>query len=285
MSVSNPQSRYQYLANGTTTSFAFPNIVYFPLELQVIGIDPVTGAATTYVYDTDYTIDPTTLGQSAGVNVVFGVAPVSGVALTLVRIVAYTQPTQYVQDNGVTAITQQRTVDELAMQIQQIADTLSRTPSLPVTTPIGQIVVPGFSSDLQVYDVSSGSTPQVSISPGNYRDSTGGQVLLPTVGGGAVITTLPAPILTLGTDDTVIYAILNKNTTTGALTSVDIEPGTSVPTDTMNISYQLITNVIVSVTDGLASVANLGGGVRGSQNYFYCGPLPLVDGSGALLNS
>jgi hypothetical protein len=286
MSTPNQPSRIQYAANGSTVSFPFPYGIYFDAEIVVLGTNQSTGVSNTYVLGTDYTLSPSSNGTvQNNPSLVFGTAPALGTLITIARVVPYDQPIELVEGAGLPSYTLERQLDELSYQIQQIVDQLGRTPSLPITTPIGS--VPGFSTtgDYVPYDVSSGAVPQLSFTPGNHRDSVAGVTWTPTVGGGNNIIALPPPVLTMGADDTVVYFVGTINPANGYITALDIEPGTFVPDDTETAFYQLLSNVIVNVVDGVASVQVTGGGVRGSQNYFYCGVIPPVDGSGHLLNS
>lgn len=282
MSVPTTASRYQFAGNGTGTTFAFPAIIYFATELTVISTNIATGVDTPCVLNTDYTIDSTELGQEGGVNVVFGTAPASGVRITVARIVPEVQPIELVEGAGLPSVVLERQLDETIFQIQQLQDQVNRG-GLPLSTPIG-ILPLTRSLDYYAYDVSSGITPQLSFTPGNHRDATGGNTYIPTIGGVALTNPTP-PILVVGSTDTVVYFICPISATDGSFTGAPtIASGTSVPSDDETHAYQLLTNIAVTIST-VASIQVLGGGVSGSQNYFYCGDLPPDDGSGHLFNS
>lgn len=282
MSVPTTASRYQFQGNDTGTTFAFPAIIYFATELTVISTVISTDTDTVCVLDTDYTIDPTELGQISGVNVVFTNAPATGVRITVARIVPEVQPIELVEGAGLPSAVLERQLDETIFQVQQLQDQVNRG-GLPLSTPIG-ILPLTRSLDYYAYDVSFGLTPQLSFTPGNHRDSTGGATYIPTIGGVALTAPTP-PILVVGSTDTVVYFICPIDATTGAFTGAPtIVSGTSVPDDNSTHAYQLLTNIIVTLST-IASIQVQGGGVGGSQNYSYCGYLPATDGSGHLFNS
>lgn len=284
MPVPTTSSRFQYSANGSGTSFAFPALVYFASEIIVYGYNTTTGAPpTVYVLNTDYTIDPAGLGQPTGINVVFVTAPASGIQITIARVVPFVQSVTLVEGAALPSLVVQRQLDEIVFQIQQINDQLSRTPSLPITTPIGQVVTPNITGDYVAYDVSSGTTPQLSFTPGNHKDSTSGEDWVPSIGG-VLLTNSTPPILVVGSTDTKVWFDATIDITDGTIEALVIASGTSMPTDTTTHAYQLLTNIVVTVST-IATIAVKGGGVRGSQNYFYCGVLPATDGSGHLFNS
>lgn len=279
--VPNAPSVIQYNGNGSGTSFAFPYIIYRATELTVIGVTLATGVAVTYVLNTDYTIDPTELGTSGGVNVVFGTACASGVQVTIARIVPLAQLLQLEEGADFPSATGERQLDEIVFMIQQLA------------AQIGGLVLPSISSptpyrirsqDLLVYDVSSGVTPQISITPGNYKDFTAGVDYIPTLNGTAITNSTP-PILVISPSNTVVYAACTIDDTTGEFTGAPtILAGDTMPDDSETMAYDLISNILVTVGT-TAIVKVLGGGVSSSRGYFYCGPLPAVDASGHLFNS
>lgn len=281
MAVTTQQSRYQFACNGSTVSFAFPALIYNATELTVLGLDSGTGLTTTYVLNTDYTIDPSEIGEDTGVNVVFGTAPASTVTLTIFRLVPNTQVLELVEGAKLPSIALEQSLDELEFQIQQVADQLARITLPPATQTIGNPVRLASGAAV-VFDLSANGVPQIGITPCNIRDSTGGTIITPTIGG-TPVNENPAPLV-IGDSDTVAYFSNVINATTGAMVSSSVLTGTSIPSDTTTMSYQKICDLVVTVADGVATVVP-SGNIAGSQNYFYCGVLPAVDGSGHLYNS
>lgn len=282
MSVNTTFSRVQYNGNSSGTSFAFAALVYFANELIVISTVIATNIDTVLILGSDYTIDPTELGQSGGVNVVFSVAPITGVRITIARVVPLVQPIELVEGAALPSLVMERQLDETVFQVQQIQDEVARG-GLPLSSPIGTtLYLRG--QDYVAFDQSSGITPQISVTPGNHRDATGGVTYIPRINN-VRITDPSVPILVVGSTDTVAYFKCYIDATTGEFTQdPDILTGTSVPSDDSTHAYQLLTNIIVTVST-IAQISVTGGGVKGSQNYLYCGPLPATDGSGHLFNS
>jgi len=282
MSVPTTFSRLQFLGNGSGVSFAFPALVYYASEITVITTDPATNIDTINVLNTDYTIDPTQLGQPTGVNVVFTTAPASGIRITIARVVPNVQPVQLVEGAALPSIVMERQLDETIFQIQQIQDQLSRVGTQPLSSVIGTVINP-LPSDYLPYDVSNGVTPRLSFTPGNTRDSSAGVDWIPSIAG-VLLTHLPPPILVVGSTDTQVWLDYTIDPTTGFITAVTIASGVAMPSDTTTHAYQLLMNIVVTVSTA-ASIQMLGGGLRGSQNYFYCGLLPATTGAGHLFNS
>lgn len=256
-------------------TFPFPYLVYDATDMKVYGLNPTTGIITLYVLTTDYTINPTQLGQPSGVDVVFNIAPVDGTIISLYRIVPYIQPTVLPDNAPLPGSTIEKRIDRIVMMAQQLQQQVAAA-YLPGSIP---------DRDYAPYDLSANGVPQIGITPGNTRDSTGGTIVIPRINN-VPITHSPPPILVLGSDDLVVYCRYVVDEETGELdvNNADILSDTSVPADTSTLTYQLITNCKVNNPGGNTTVSGFGGGVRGSQNYTYCGPVPAVDGSGHQFN-
>jgi len=283
MSLFTDGNKKQYQpTDGVTTNFPFPYLVYADTDMLVIRTDLTTGLDTTCILNADYTIDPADLGQPDGITIVFLSAPVANQRITLVRQVDLTDPISLIVGASLPSPVVEKQLDRLTMMSQQLNETLSRIPQIPISSPSGSSLV-FRAGDYLAYDVSSGVTPQISVTPGNHKDSTGGVTWIPTIGN-VTIDTVPAPVLVVGSGDTKVWFKGTINTLTGAMTALEIDSGTSLPADDSTHFYQLLTNISVDISTGTAKVTVLGGGVSGSQNYFYCGLLPTADGSGHLLN-
>lgn len=281
MSVTTTQSRFQFACNGSATTFAFAALIYNATELVVLGLDSSTNETTTYILNTDYTIDPSEIGNPSGVNVVFGSAPASTVTLTIYRLVPNTQVLELVEGAKLPSAALEQSLDESVFQIQQIQDQLDRIAIPPATQTIGNPV--RLSSGAFVaYDLSANGVPQLGLTNGNIQDATGATTWVPTMNG-IPINENPGPLV-VGDSDTVFYFANTINASTGAISASAAVTAASMPSDTSTMSYKKIADIVVTVSDGVATVVP-SGNILGSQVYFYCGTLPASDGSGHLYNS
>lgn len=133
-----------------------------------------------------------------------------------------------------------------------------------------------------VINASSGATPAFIVTPGNHKDSTGGSTWVPTIGG-VLITNVPGPKANPSTSDTMVWFEITVNSfdgtgaaPAGAITAIEIDFGTAIPSDDNTHVYQLVANILVTVTSGIANVSSLEGGVAGSQVYQACGTSGLL---------
>lgn len=129
---------------------------------------------------------------------------------------------------------------------------------------------PTILRNLFVYDASSGSTPKIGVTPGAYNS------IIPTLSGTAIspINPPPAPTLTVGGTDTLIWAEITYNSSNIA-TSVLFNSGTTLPTATIvpgtaGVDYYSVSTIVVT-TGANASVQCLNDFISGNQGYAQCG--------------
>lgn len=125
--ISSTTSRVQFTANGVTTTFAFPYYFFTNSDLVVLKTDPTINTDQVMVLGTDYTI--TTSGSSpftAGGNVVFNVAPLTTLIITIKRVIPIQQLVSYIANDSFPAQTQEQALDRLTIICQQLAENISR---------------------------------------------------------------------------------------------------------------------------------------------------------------
>lgn len=132
MTVSSTTNRKTYAADGTSTTFSFPYYFGAQADLIVTTID-VSGNIVTKVLTTDYTITGTVTNgvYAGGGNVVFGVAPATGLTISIVRAPAATQPTHWVDGDPDPAATKEGAFDKLTVLYQRALDLIGRAIVLP----------------------------------------------------------------------------------------------------------------------------------------------------------
>lgn len=116
----------------------------------------------------------------------------------------------------------------------------------------------------------SDTDPKLTFQSGNHLDTMAGVTWFPTVSG-TPINTIPAPTLTVSISDTVVYFNGTSDASTGIVSAIEINSGTSVPDATSTNWYQLISTIAVTGTSGTYTIAILDDGIAGSQVYFKCG--------------
>lgn len=135
MTVSSTTNRKEYAGNGATTSFSTNPVVFFDdADLTVYVVNDTTGAVETLVLDTDYTVsggDGTTgtVDTSAGSSP-YG-APATGTTLAIVRDLAITQESNFVNNDSSDAEVAEDAIDRLTMIAQQLDARIDRSFVLP----------------------------------------------------------------------------------------------------------------------------------------------------------
>lgn len=131
MTVQATTSRADYTGNGSTTAFTVPFYFLDNTHVTVYLTVIATGATTTLVLGTDYTL--TGAGVSSGGTVTMTVAPTSAQKLSVLRSVPLTQLIHYVPNDPFPAATHEQALDQLTMEVQQVNETLARSIKLSST--------------------------------------------------------------------------------------------------------------------------------------------------------
>ena len=116
MTVSSTTTQNSYSGNGSTTEFAITFKYLAKGDISVTLIDDATGAETTWVETTNYTL--TAPGETGTLTAL--VAPASGETLVINRQMAATQVVDYVENDPFPADTHEEALDRLTMLIQQL---------------------------------------------------------------------------------------------------------------------------------------------------------------------
>jgi hypothetical protein len=133
MTVASTVSRnvYNVIVGQTVFPFTFPIINKGDL---VVSFQPTGGAITTLVLNVDYAVFGE--GQDAGGNVTLLAPAAQAGQLVIQRFVQYTQPTDYKNQGSFYPSTIERSFDRATMQVQQISESIDRTPRFPITTAV-----------------------------------------------------------------------------------------------------------------------------------------------------
>lgn len=130
MTVSSTQAEYNYAGNGSTTAFAFSNVLYEDTSLEVI-LTSSAGVATTQTLGAgnDYTVTIAGDFSSATVNMV--TAPATGETLTIKRAEPLTQLTDYIEGGPFPADSHERGLDRLVLISQMHEENINKSIKLP----------------------------------------------------------------------------------------------------------------------------------------------------------
>lgn len=131
MTVSSTENRKQYAGNGATTSFATSPVVFFvAADLTVYIVNNTTGAVTNLTLNTHYTVSGGG-GSTGTVNLAGGSSPhgalLTGTTLVIVRDLAITQASDFVNNDSSDAEVAEDALDRLTMIAQQLDARLDRS--------------------------------------------------------------------------------------------------------------------------------------------------------------
>ena len=123
MTLSTSNNTASYTGDNSTVAFAFPYLFYenSHLQVRIDGVLQTSGFTITGAENPD------------GGTVTFSTAPTNGAAVTIQRIVPYTQETDLENFDGNPADVTEKQFDLLAMADQQIAEQADRV----ITSPLG----------------------------------------------------------------------------------------------------------------------------------------------------
>jgi hypothetical protein len=131
MTISNVNRFVQAGGNGVTVVFPFNFKVFQSTDVAVVTMVTSTGVQTTPVLGVDYTV--TISGDqnySAGGNVTFTIAPLTGVRITISSLVPNLQPTDLSNQGGFYPDVINDSFDRSTIQIQQVGDIAARSLSV-----------------------------------------------------------------------------------------------------------------------------------------------------------
>jgi hypothetical protein len=131
-----------FTGNGVTTAFPFTFKVFTSADLLVVQAVTSTGVEATKTLTTDYTVALNAdQNASPGGTVTMLVAPPTGTTLVLTSQVGNLQPTDLTNAGGFYPSVINSSLDRATIQIQQLAEKISRTLSLSITS-VASAVLP-----------------------------------------------------------------------------------------------------------------------------------------------
>lgn len=139
MTILTELNKIQYDGDDSTVDFSFPYLFFEDGDLRVILAD-AAGVETVQTIITHYTVAGA--GDPAGGTVTMLTAPATGETLTIIREVAYTQESDYINPNKMDLEVLERDLDEAAMQSQQLKEQISRALISSESSTASDLVLP-----------------------------------------------------------------------------------------------------------------------------------------------
>lgn len=259
--VSTETTRVAYTCNGVLTSYAYPFKVLADGDLLVVkkATATATSAETTLVLNTDYTV--TGAGTSGG-NVVLtaGSKCGSGYTLTILRNMAATQTTDYVDGEAFSAESLETALDKATLVLQQQKEQIGRAPKLPKTSTITDIALPNPTASNYIgwnaaaTGLENKSGPVITTATQYEVDA------LISYGGGTSYTqaTIEAALTAIGTSNKVTLLlrpgtwVISSNADWSAYTNVTfkIVPGAVISHSTYTVDIPNVDAGLYKVFDG-----------------------------------
>jgi hypothetical protein len=123
-----------FIGTGTATVFPFAFKVFTASNLQVVRADSSTGLESTLILNTDYTVSLNTDQDSnPGGNVTLLAVLAVGFTMVITSDIANLQPTDLTNQGGFYPEVITDALDRATIQIQQMADELTRSIKIPIS--------------------------------------------------------------------------------------------------------------------------------------------------------
>lgn len=253
MTISSTTRLTQANGNGSTFTFPFAFKVFQASDLVVVSTVIATGVDTTLVLNSDYTVTLNAdQNYNPGGNIVFGVAPLSTVKITITSAVPLLQPTDLSNQGGFYPDVINNSFDRSTIQIQQEHSDSSRALRAPVSDGVStNMTIPGAALRANKYlAFDAAGLPLAAVGTNIPAISYAGQVDIVSNNG--------------GTNDPNARDIVFKDNATelarikGATGRVGI--GTATPTQALDV-VGTVNATSVTVANALASAAMASGSV------------------------
>lgn len=143
MALAATTNRVQYSGDGSTVVFAVSFVFWDVDDPQAILTDS-DGVETIWVRGTQYTLtggDGDT-GTLTVITAPTDYTPQSGETLTIKSNLPNTQPTELPAGGSLPSGVIEQQLDQIVRQIQQVAETIGRTVTLPVSSAISGVTIP-----------------------------------------------------------------------------------------------------------------------------------------------
>lgn len=140
MAFNTTDNKRLYSGNGATTTFSAPFLFYDNADLTVTLVNKTTGVETPQTITTHYTVSGA--GSISGGTVTFLTAPPSTVNVLIKRVVFMDQLVDLKEGDKFPPDTVERSLDELTMMAQQLAEVDARCVKLPQGSALSNVELP-----------------------------------------------------------------------------------------------------------------------------------------------
>ena len=177
MTLATAINKVQALGDGSTVAFSFPHLFFVDSDLQVHLTVIATEVSTLQVLTTNYTVSGA--GNPSGGTVTFITAPPTTVRVTIKRIVAKTQGTDYQNASSFDQEVLEKDQDLAIMSIQRMQEELDRAPQQDVGTVAARLTMPEPETGKSIGWNSSGALANQSSLPVATFAASPGDALKP----------------------------------------------------------------------------------------------------------
>ena len=270
--VSSETTRVKYTCNGTTTVYAYPFKVYEDDDLLAVKALTSTGAETTLVLNTDYTVSGAGGAGGGNLTLTAGSKCGSGYTLTILRNLELTQETDYVDGQAFSAESLESAIDKVTLIQQQQAEAIGRAPKLPKTLSITDIALPNPSANNYI-GWNAGATGLENKAVPAATTATQYEVdALISYGGGVNYTqaTIEAALTAIGTSNKVTLLlrpgtwVISSNANWSAHTNVTfkIVPGAVISYGAFTVSIPNVDAGVYQIFTGNANMVTIAGIIK-----------------------
>jgi len=142
MTVSSTTNKISYNGDGANDAFDFTFTIFTPEDLVVILRDGDTGVEILQTLDIDYTVAAVNNDYSSGGTVTFAIAPTLGKKVVINRVLAIKQPADFDYNDELDSTKIEQGLDRNVMLIQQLAEVLARSVTVPVSDDVSGMELP-----------------------------------------------------------------------------------------------------------------------------------------------
>lgn len=138
MTIASPQTKIQYMGNGSTSAFAVPFMFLDTDDIEVTRV--VDSEETRLTVSTDYTLSGA--GDQMGGICTFTTPPATDECIVIRRNPSLVQEVDYLENDAFPASTHEKALDKLTMICQTLSERLDRTVSFRVSSAVTGVEFP-----------------------------------------------------------------------------------------------------------------------------------------------
>lgn len=285
MTVSSETARMEHAGNDVTTEFTISFYFLADADISAVLSVDATGVESALVLTTDYTLAGA--ANPAGGTLTMLTAPATGETLTIIRDVAATQGTDYVENTSFPAESHETALDRLTMLIQKLQEQVNRSLVQPVSqqnlltvpVPIATYYLRynADGDDLEAVDIADLDLYTVSAFSATLLDDANAAAWLTTLGLDNDLLTISLPANT--TISAFVKTLLDDVDAAAFQTTLGVRVGTDIPAQGDSLQ-----NLIANSGHGVRSNSGLDQGrTVGQQSNAYDVGSAILDNDGSAI--